>query len=56
MLLLRASWSGGDYLLYSGLELGAVTLPVVGTFNGVEDELELRGLWFSAGVGIGVNL
>jgi hypothetical protein len=56
MVLARASWAGSGYLLFSSFELGAVTLPVVGTFNGVETEVELRGLWFAAGVGVGVNL
>ena len=56
MLLALAKWAPDGYLLYSSFELGAVTLPVVGTFNGAEPEVELQGLWFAAGLGIGVNL
>jgi hypothetical protein len=56
ILLTFAKWAPDGYLLYSSLELGAVTLPVVGTFNGAEPEVELKGLWFAAGVGVGVNL
>jgi hypothetical protein len=56
MLLGLAKWAPNGYLLYSSLELGAVTLPVVGTFNGAEPEVELKGLWFLAGLGVGANL
>jgi len=56
LLLARARWSTGWFVLYSSVEAGVVTLPVVGTVNGSASELELRGGWFAACAGIGARL
>ena len=56
LLLGRARWSGDGYVLYSSVEAGIVALPVVGTVNGADPELELRGVWLAACLGIGMNL
>jgi len=55
LLLARARWSTGWLVLYSSVEAGVVTLPVVGTVNGKASELELRGAWFAACAGIGTR-
>jgi hypothetical protein len=56
LLLARARWSTGSLVLYSSVEAGVVTLPVVGTVDGNASELELRGPWFAACAGIGMRL
>jgi hypothetical protein len=56
LLIARAKWSSDAWAVFAGLEGGLVTLPVVGTLNGGAAEVELRGAWLAASVGVGANL